>query len=83
MYSNRGLLYQQKGENELALKDYSQAIKLNPKVAWMYVNRGIFYVLMNERQQAIQDLKVAAKLYYEQGNPAYQQVLEKLKQLEQ
>ena len=83
VYSNRGLLYQQKGENELALKDYSQAIKLNPKVAWMYVNRGIFYVLMNERQQAIQDLKIAAKLYYEQGNPAYQQVLEKLKQLEQ
>jgi hypothetical protein len=38
---------------------------------------------MNNRQQAIQDLKTAVQLLYEQGNPAYQQVLEILKQLGQ
>ena len=38
---------------------------------------------MNHHQQAIQDLEIAAKLYYEQGNPKYQQVLEMLKKLGQ
>jgi tetratricopeptide (TPR) repeat protein len=82
-YSNRGVLYKDKGEKELALKDYNQAILLNPKNANAYANRGILYAQMNNLQQAIQDLKTAAKLFYEQGNPVYQQVLEKLKQLGQ
>ena len=41
------------------------------------------YLEMNNRQQAIQDLKTAAKLFYEQGHPAYQPILKILKQLGQ
>jgi tetratricopeptide (TPR) repeat protein len=83
VYNNRGLLYSEKVENELALKDFNQAIKLNPQCAEAYANRGLLYAHMNNTQQAIQDLKTAAKLFYEQGNPAYQQILEMLKQLGQ
>ena len=82
-YSIRGNLYAEKGEKELALKDYNQAILLDPKFAEAYANRGIVYAQMNNSQQAIQDLKTAAKLFYEQGHPAYQQILELLKQLGQ
>jgi tetratricopeptide (TPR) repeat protein/V8-like Glu-specific endopeptidase len=82
-YNNRGNIYKENGEKELALKDYNQAIKLNSQLAQAYVGRGFTYLEINNRQQAIQDLKTAVKLLYEQGNPAYQQILEMLKQLEQ
>jgi lipoprotein NlpI len=32
-YTNRGNLYADKGEKDLALNDYNQAIKLNPQLA--------------------------------------------------
>jgi len=82
-YYNRGVIYHKKGEKELALKDYTEAIKLNSKYEIAYYNRGLLNLDLNNPQQAIQDLKTAAKLFYEQGNPAYQQVLEMLKQLGQ
>jgi tetratricopeptide (TPR) repeat protein/S1-C subfamily serine protease len=83
VYNNRGNFYDDIGEKDLALKDYNQAIKFNPQLAEAYYNRGSIYLEINNRQQAIQDLKIAAKLFYEQGNPAYQKVLEMLKQLGQ
>jgi tetratricopeptide (TPR) repeat protein/S1-C subfamily serine protease len=82
-YYNRGVIYHKKGEKELALKDYTEAIKLNPKYEIAYYNRGLLNLDLNNPQQAIQDLKTAAKLFYEQGNPAYQKALEILKELGQ
>ena len=82
-YNNRGLLYAKNEEDELALRDFNQAILLNSQLAEAYGGRGIVYLFMNHHQQAIQDLEIAAKLYYEQGNPKYQQVLEMLKKLGQ
>ena len=82
-YFPRGLLYYSKGEKELALKDFNQAIKFDPEGAGGYHERGLLHLEMNNPQQAIQDLTIAAKLYYEQGNPIYERVLEKLKQLGQ
>ena len=82
-YFPRGLLYYSKGEKELALKDFNQAIKFDPEGAGGYRERGLLHLEMNNPQQAIQDLTIAAKLYYEQGNPIYERVLEKLEQLGQ
>jgi tetratricopeptide (TPR) repeat protein len=80
-YFYRGVIYSQKSERELALQDLNQAIKLNPQDPRAYYHRGFVYLTMNNPQQAIPDLKIAAKLYYEQGNPAYQPILQLLNAL--
>ena len=42
-HNNRGVAYKVKGDYDLALKDYDQAIQLNPNSASHYNNRGIIY----------------------------------------
>ena len=63
-YYNRGVLYSQKGEKELALNDYNhnQAIKLNPQLAEAYVNRGTLYQEKGEYELALKDYNQAIKL---------------------
>ena len=39
-YNNRGNLWSHKGNVDAALKDYNEAIRLNPKEARAYNNRG-------------------------------------------
>ncbi len=68
-----------------AMKDYNQAIKLNPRVPSYYYSRGILHGLIcrslagnifrtdhyhGERNMAIQDLKMAAKLFADAGDKA-------------
>jgi len=54
-HNNRGVAYKVKGEYDLALKDYDQAIELNPSVASHYNNRGIIYRLKHDYDRAIAD----------------------------
>ena len=35
--------YDDKGQYSRAIRDYSKAIRLNPKDAWSYINRGIVF----------------------------------------
>ena len=39
-YNNRGLAYFEKGQYDLAISDYSEAIAIDPKNAAAYYNRG-------------------------------------------
>ena len=54
-HNNRGVAYKVKGEYDLALKDYDQAIQLDPNSASHYNNRGIIYRLKHEYDRAIAD----------------------------
>ena len=54
-HNNRGVAYKAKGEYDLALKDYDQAIQLNPNAASHYNNRGIIYRLKHDYDHAIAD----------------------------
>lgn len=54
-HNNRGVAYKVKGEYDLALQDYNQAIQLNPSAANHYNNRGIIYRLKHDYDRAIAD----------------------------
>lgn len=55
-YNNRGLAYHELKQYDRAIKDYSQAIKLDPGHAAAYNNRGNSYYERNEYQLALADL---------------------------
>jgi len=54
-FDNRGVAYRHKGQYDLALEDYEQAIRLNPSNANAYNNRGIVYRIKGEYARAIAD----------------------------
>ena len=42
-YNNRGIDHGERGEYDLAIKDFTKAIKLKPDYAFAYNNRGAVY----------------------------------------
>jgi tetratricopeptide (TPR) repeat protein len=58
----RGVLYERAGDKEAAIKDYSQAIALDPTNALAYFNRGNVYDQQGEHDRAIADYTQAIKL---------------------
>jgi len=73
-HNNRGISYRMKGDIDLAIQEYSQAIKLNGKFASAYNNRGVAYDRKGDYERAIQDyeqaikLKPSAEVYFNRGN---------------
>jgi tetratricopeptide (TPR) repeat protein len=45
------------GEYDKAIKDYTEAIRLDPKSAWTYASRGIAYTNKGKLNKAINDLQ--------------------------
>ncbi len=54
-FDNRGVAYKIKGQYDRALRDYEQAIRLNPSNANAYNNRGVIYRIKAEYDHAIAD----------------------------
>jgi tetratricopeptide (TPR) repeat protein len=55
-YFNRGNVYADKSEYELAIEDYSTSLELeNPQSAWVYTARGNTYSELGEYEHAITD----------------------------
>ena len=58
-YSNRGLAYHHKGQDDMAVKDFNKAIALNPNNAQAYSNRGVIFYDNLEYKKAIEDFSKA------------------------
>ncbi len=61
-YFNRGNAYDDLGQYQRAIQDYTRAIQLDPDLAQAYYNRGIVYYNLGEYQRAIQDYDKACSL---------------------
>jgi tetratricopeptide (TPR) repeat protein len=65
-FASRGETYRLMERYEEALKDFDQAIELNPKYDWAIANRGYTYRLMERYEEALKDFNCAIEL-----NPKY------------
>jgi len=61
-FRQRGLLYDEKGEYDKAIRDFSEAIHLNPQDPHSYVERGITFKRKKEFDKAIADHSEAIRL---------------------
>ena len=58
----RGIAYHAKGEQDLALADYDEAIRIAPKSATAFTNRGNAYFAKGDLQRALADYNEALAL---------------------
>ena len=65
-YYDRGIGYQHKGQDDLAIADYSQALRLDPNNALAYYGRGLSYRHKDQDDLAIADYTQALRI-----NPTY------------
>ena len=62
----RGFLYHELGQYERAIEDYSETIRLDPRVADAYYNRGLAYQSLGKSEDAERDFQKAKDLGYEE-----------------
>ena len=68
-YNNRGIDYGEKGEYDLAIKDFTKAIELEPDYVPAYNNRGVVYRSKDEHDLAIEDCNTAIELKSDYAEP--------------
>ena len=61
-YTNRGNAWYAKDDNNGAIADYNDAIRLDPKLAMAYYNRGNTYAAKGDKDRAIADFSEAIRL---------------------
>ena len=61
-YNDRAAIYDVLGNFEMAEKDYSESIRLNPEYAAWYYNRAFFYYQNEYNEKALVDFKKAAEM---------------------
>ncbi len=66
-YVLSGNAWRAKGDNDRAIADYSEAIRLDPKHQWAYTDRGIAWRAKGDNDRAIADYSEAIRL-----DPKYQ-----------
>jgi tetratricopeptide (TPR) repeat protein len=73
-FLDRGMLFAGRGDYDLAIEDYTQAIRLDTNNSAAYFNRGIAYYFKSDYDRAITDYTQAIKLdpndasaYYNRG----------------
>jgi tetratricopeptide (TPR) repeat protein len=75
-YGFRGFAYENKGEWDRAIADYTKAIALEPKGASAYFSRGLAYETKGDKEKAIADLRKALEI-----RPSFQYAKDSLKRL--
>lgn len=83
IFWNVGIMNGELGDYKGALRELSEAIKLDPfPSASDYITRGFAYFKLGNRQAAIADLQRAAQIYYRKGEQnSYLETLEHIKKL--
>lgn len=71
LYMTRGLIYQSTDRGDLALKDFTQAIKLAPDDADYYILRANYYLLISEPYNSYSDISSAIKINPENAEYYY------------
>ena len=61
-FDNRGVAYMRKGDYDRAIRDYDDALRLNPNSANAFYNRGLTNRLKGDYDHAIQDYNQALRL---------------------
>src|SRR6476620_9951305 len=61
-YMNRGNAYDEKGDHDRAIADYTEAIRFNHRFVEAYDNRGFTYYLKGNYDRAIADYDEAIRL---------------------
>ena len=61
-YLNRGICFLYQKKYELALEDFTYALKLNNNNSAIYANRGNTYFILERHQEACSDWKKAKEL---------------------
>ena len=80
----RGVDKSRKGDHKGAIKEFDQALQLNPNYADAYGNRCVARYRIGDKLLAIKDCQKAADLYLEQGKTKdYQYALKVLEKLQQ
>jgi len=69
LYNMRGQMWEKKHEHDLAIADYNEAIRLDPKDPWQYNNRGNAWSEKQDYPRAIEDFASAVRL--DSKNPWY------------
>ena len=70
MLESRGLVELRLGDNDKAIADYTQVIRLDPTdIGDAWINRGRAYALKGETDKAIADLSSAIELYPNDAEP--------------
>jgi tetratricopeptide (TPR) repeat protein len=77
-YNLRGCIWDEKGEYDKAIADFSEAIKLDPTSPSAFQNRGLAKLRKNDYENAIEDYNAAIRLdpgnpvlYYNRGSAYY------------
>jgi len=61
-FNNRGNAYHDKGDDDRAIQDYNEAIRLKPSDPTAFNNRGVAYKAKGDNDRAIQDFSEAIRL---------------------
>lgn len=80
-YANRGHIYREKSQWDLAMADYNRAIEITPKLSGrIYFNRGNIYEMRGEFESALADYDMAIErrssfsiAYFQRGKIYYKQ----------
>ena len=61
-YNNRGYVYHQRGELDLAIADYDRALRIDPGLGSAYINRGVAHRFKGDLNAAMADFNRAVAI---------------------
>jgi tetratricopeptide (TPR) repeat protein len=61
-YGNRGMAHKLRGQNQEAINDFTEAMKLDKTDSRTYYNRALTFATMNRNEEALADFTTAIKL---------------------